>query len=190
MEAQITGKAEHGGIQIIVYPMIGKAYDKRFGQRMARHRAGPSDEGVDYLLACEAPMPASLDMGLAAGGQMEQEIFDDPYKFKEWDQKHSGRCFVHLANSLAWRSITQEEPPTVPFTSREYNDHGLPWFDYYGGDLKALQGGEGLKGIESVAQIGQKKGETPLPENVSVDPDLVVQLRKGLGRDEVRDGRF
>lgn len=190
VEAQITGKAEHGGIQIIAFPMAGKAYDKRFGGRMSRMRVGLWAEEGEYLLACEAPMPASLDMGLAAGGQMEQEIYDDPYKFKEWDQEHSGRCFVHLANSLAWRATTQEDPPTVPFTSKEYSQHGLPWFDYYGGDLKALKGGKGLKGIESVFQIGKKKGETPLPENVSVDPDLVIQLRKGLGKDEVRDGGF
>ncbi len=192
VEAQITGEAEHGGIQIIAYPMSRKAYNKRFERPQASLRHPAFGEGDYDLLACEDPMSVCLsaDMGLAAGGQMEQEIFDDPYKFKEWDQEHSGRCFVHLANSLAWRSITQEEPPTVPFTSREYNDHGLPWFDYYGGDLKALKGGEGLKGIKSVLEIGKKKGETPLPENEPVDPDIVIQLRKGLGRDEVRDGRF
>ena len=190
VEAQITGKAEHGGIQIIAYPMTGRAYDKRFGGRMRHMRVGSWKEDGDYLLACEAPMSICPDMGLAAGGQMEQEIFDDPYKFKEWDQEHSGRCFVHLANSLTWRATTQEDPPTVPFTSKEYSQHGLPWFDYYGGDLKALKGGEGLQGIKSVLQIGQKKGETPLPENEPVDPDIVIQLKKGLGKDEVRHGRF
>lgn len=28
---------------------------------------------------------------------------------------------------------------------------GLPWFDYYGGDLKALEGAEKLAGLDSVA---------------------------------------
>jgi hypothetical protein len=193
VEAQITGEAEHGGIQIIAYPMSGAAYQKRFGRRLAsRARAahwGPADMEMSECL-CSIEPEMDYDMGLGAGGQMEQEIYDDPYKFKEWDREHSGRCFVHLANSLAWRAITGEDPPTVPFTSKEYTEHGLPWFDYYGGDLKALSGGEGLRGIKSVSQIGKEKGETPLPENAAVDPDPVIRLRKGLGKDEVRDGRF
>lgn len=40
------------------------------------------------------------------------------------------RVYVHLTNSLAWRAITKQAPPTVPFTPSEYESHGFPWFDY------------------------------------------------------------
>jgi hypothetical protein len=129
-------------------------------------------------------------MGLAPGGRMRQEIYDDPHPLDVWDTRHRSRCFVHLVNSLVWRAITDEDPPTVPPTAKEYTEAGLPWFDYYGGDRKALEGGEELRKLKSVLQLGKEKGDAPLPENESVTPRRVIQLRKGLRKDQVREGRF
>ena len=86
-------------------------------------------------------------MGLGAGGQMEQEIYDDSYGFDDWDLRHSSRCFVHLTNSMVWRAITGGDPPTVPPTSSEYSKAGLPWFDYYS-DSKAVEGSEKLATVK------------------------------------------
>ena len=80
-------------------------------------------------LADVAFSAAAPDMGLAPGGRMKQEIFDDPHSFDVWDTRMSARCFVHITNSLAWRAVTGEEPPTTPLTSREYQEAGLPWFE-------------------------------------------------------------
>jgi hypothetical protein len=38
--------------------------------------------------------------------------------------------------------------------------------------------------------MGRKKGDVPLPENTSVDPQNGVQLREGLTADQVREGSF
>ena len=35
-----------------------------------------------------------LEMGLAPGGEMRQEIYEDPYVFDVWDLRKSQRCFV------------------------------------------------------------------------------------------------
>ena len=48
---------------------------------------------------------AKPDMGLAPGGRMKQEIYDDPYGLDAWDQRHYSRCFVTIANSIAWARI-------------------------------------------------------------------------------------
>jgi hypothetical protein len=90
---------------------------------------------------------------------------------------------------MLWRQITSEEPPTVPPTAEEYTRAGLPWFEWYG-ERPALQGTEKLGHVKSVHQLGKEKGQLPLPENVSVDPKEIVHLRKGLKRDEVREGAF
>lgn len=121
---------------------------------------------------------------------MRQEIYDDPHKFADWDFSHKSRCFVHLANSLVWRAITGEQPPTTPFTAKEYTSAGLPWFDYYDDSLAAVGGAKKLADLKSVAGMGKEKGDVPLPENESVTPEKVIILRKGLGRDQVREGRF
>ena len=121
---------------------------------------------------------------------MKQEIYKDRRDLSQWDTSQRSRCFVHIANSLAWRSITGDNPPTTPFTSREYGRHRLPWFDYYGGDKKALGGGSALSGLKSVFQLGEKKGESPLTENESVKAEPVVKLGKDATSGQVREGQF
>ena len=79
-------------------------------------------------------------------------------------------------NSLAWRAITGEEPPTTPLTSREYRDAGLPWFDWYGGDREALEGAKKLADLKTVKGVGEEKAEHPLPENESVEDPVVITL--------------
>ena len=183
-EEQITGAAEHGGLQIVVYPMRAEAY-REFSDQRSR---------ALYDVACESEgsyrMSAPPEMGLAPGGRMKQEIFDDPHSFDVWDTRASARCFVHITNSLAWRAITGEEPPTTPLTSREYQDAGMPWFEYYGGDKKALEGAKKLGELTTVKGMGEEKGEHPLPENESVENPVVITLGgEGEGR-PVREGGF
>jgi len=183
-EEQITGKAEYGGIQIIAYPMKAEAYE------LLRR----SYESVRYYAQDASMVPtaagASLDMGLAPGGRMRQKIYDDPHDFDVWDLEHASRCFVHIANSLVWRAITGQAPPTVPPTAKEYTDAGLPWFDLYDEQVAALGGAEELADLKSVKELGEEKGDVPLPENESVDPQNVKKLRHGLRKDQVREGVF
>jgi hypothetical protein len=186
-EEQITGAAEYGGLQLVVYPMKAEVYE-----RMRRER-----EGMEGMVLCRAlsakefALPGrALGMGLAPGGRMRQEIFDDPHTLDDWDQDHSSRCFVHLANSLVWRQITGQAPPTVPPTPREYAKAGLPWFEYYDDRLGAVDGSSILEKLKSVAGLGKEKGDVPLPENEPVHATPIVALRKGLGKEQVREGRF
>jgi hypothetical protein len=183
-EEQLTGEAVYGGIQIVVYPMKRKVFEKRFPKQkesilMRSARAVSLDLEV-----------GAYDMGLAPGGRMRQEIYDDPFDLDDWEMEHKSRCFVHLANSLVWRAITDETPPTVPFTAKEYTRYGLPWFEYYSENLSAVEGAEKLKELKSVAEKGKEKGDVPLPENESVNPKNIKKLRKDLKKDQVREGQF
>jgi hypothetical protein len=177
-EEQITGAAEHGGVQIIVYPMKAERYMAILREREAARRRFA--EGVEHAFdACARPAaPAMASMGLAAGGRMKQEIYDDPHGLDAWDQRHASRCFVTIANSLTWHAITGERPPTRPPSAKDYSAAGLPWFSYYAGDATALEGAEKLAGLKSVAEIGKEKGESPLPENDPIFGEHVVPLGK------------
>lgn len=184
-EEQLTGEAEHGGLQIMVYPMKREIFDLRF----PKWERTFAESDVVYDL-CECAPCASIDMGLAPGGRMRQEIYDDPYDLSDWDTAHTSRCFVHIANSMVWRSITGQNPPTVPPTAADYSRRGLPWFDYYDEGASAIKGSTILKKLKSVVQLGKEKSDVPLPENESVDPDNIINLRKGLRPGQVREGRF
>jgi len=175
-EEQLTGHAEHGGLQIAVYPMKRTSFEKYF----------PITDVFAKYSCSENNAVCPGSMGLAPGGKMRQEIYEDQYRLNDWDQEHYSRCFVHIANSIVWRAITDENPPTVPPTAKEYTAHGLPWYEYYSENDTALPGGENLTGIKSVGQLATEKGDNPLPENESVNPHQVIQISKNV----VREGDF
>jgi hypothetical protein len=178
-EEQITGEAAHGGLQLAAYPLKASVYEQVKRRRAEFERAMPP------VMAYSAA-PPGFDMGLAPGGRMRQEIYEDPYKAADWEVAASSRCFVHIANSLVWRQITGDNPPTVPPTAAEYNRAGLPWFEWYGEGQRARSGGGPLRTLKSIFTLGKEKGDVPLPENTSVEPGHVIPLGKGV----VREGAF
>ena len=91
---------------------------------------------------------------------------------------------------MVWRAITGSAPPTVPPTAKEYQSAGIPWFEYYSEGSTALEGSSILDKLKSVAKLGKDKGDVPLPDNESVEVDEVVALRKGLKKEQVREGVF
>ena len=173
-EEQLTGEAEHGGLQIAVYPMKASVYEEWFDippkctpRINVQHRRTP-------------------DIGLAPGGLMRQEVYRDKHGVRTWDRSTPSRCFVHIVNSVQLLHLTGCQPPGKPQTAQDYTAAGLPWFDYYEGDLKALEGAKELAGLDSVAAVKLKKGEGFLPDNDPVTPAVVKKLNRSM----VREGVF
>ena len=174
-EEQLTGEAEHGGLQIAVYPMKRSKYE----------------EWQDWNITVRcAPTPIlqlqDSEMGLAPGGLMRQEIYEDEHGIDAWDTSTYSRCFVHIVNSVQLLHLTGCQPPGKPQTAQDYTAAGLPWYDYYGGDLEALEGAKNLAGLDSVAAVKLKKGEGFLPGNDPVTPAVVKKLNRLM----VREGVF
>lgn len=144
VEEQLTGTAEHGGLQIMVCPMKVE----RYRELIERSRE------IAHVFRSVEP----IDMGLAPGGQMRQEVYDDPYGLDAWDQRHASRCFVTIANSAQWMAITGERPPTEPPTAKDYTRRRLPWFDYYDADAKAIEGAARLGKVKSVRARDEAEG--------------------------------
>lgn len=173
-EEQLTGEAEHGGLQIAVYPMQASVYEARQNERM------------QYLSDVALPASNQVNMGLAPGGLMRQEIYEDEYGFDAWDTSIRSRCFVHIVNSVQLLHLTGCEPPSKPPTAQHYTARGLPWFDYYAEDLSALEGAKKLAGLDSVAPAMLKKGTGFLQDNDPVTPAVVKKLNRLM----VREGAF
>lgn len=177
VEGQLTGSEAVGGVQL----MALEAHRDRLPQRQR-----PVVDAT-YSVACMAP---AAEMGLGAGGQMEQEIYPDEYGVDVWDQGRCGRVFVHIANSMAWREITGEEPPPTPVSAATYAEHGLPWFSLYDegrGDIapsKELVGVRSVKGMDATKGFGEQQDDRP----VGVPAGQVVELGRPQG--EVTDGEW
>jgi hypothetical protein len=182
-EEQITGKAEHGGLQIMAIPMKRAAFEKYNPIRSHRDDSRVMTPEAKLCYCCES----SPEMGLAPGGRMKQEIYEDHYKMSDWEKGQNSRCFVHIANSMTWRQITDEEPPKTPCTSGEYARRGMPWFMWYDDKSTALQGSKKLASMKSIATLGKKKKDVPLPENQSVTPMTIIPLGSGSKTKKVRE---
>lgn len=200
VEEQLTGKAEHGGVQIQVHPLRADVYfEERIARRLPRTLGDviadliPTPRPVSMAFAVGAPprseimalcCPAPPDMGLGAGGRMRQQIYQDKRPLADWDAELAKRCFVHLCNSAVWREITGNPPPQPPLTAVEYKRAGLPWFAYYDESAAAaLPGSDRLRTVKSVAQIGKSKGEAPLPGEGPVTVGKVIPLRPAQVRE-------
>ena len=167
-----------GTIQAQYYQPLSPLLTQRIGHSLDLVCArGVQEETTQY------------DMGLAPGGRMRQEIYEDDQGFDKWHRESRSRCFIHLSNSLVWRTITGEDPPTVPFSAKEYTEAELPWFEFYS-DKPALEGSEQLARLKSVAKKAKQKGDVPLPDNATITPEHVVKLRDGLRTGQVREGEF
>lgn len=174
VEAQLTGREETGGIQMVVFePKPGRFPDE----------PPPEEEGP---LVLEAMMEAAGGMGLAAGGRIEQKIYPDEHGIETWDAENRGELFVHIVNSEQYEALTGEAPPPSPVSARTYTDWGLPWFALYDEARADLPRGEPLAGVTSVREqdeergLGGQEGDT----SIEIDPDQIARLRP----DERRDG--
>lgn len=179
-EEQITGEALHGGLQLIVYPIKPEFYNPP--------RAIPrvmASSALRSMSLCASANSVSGSMGLAPGGLIKQDIYEDKYGFAKWDTLHSAKCFVHLLNSQQFKQVTGRQPPHPAPTAASYTTYGMPWFDYYDEHQTPLPGAPALSQLDSVAALGIKKGESPLPDNEPVVAPRVVKLGN-----TVRQGDF
>jgi hypothetical protein len=179
-EEQITGTGEHGGMQMIVYPMKRDRFEHYFKEKPIE----PDFESRGFAHRLKSMKFA--EMGIAPGGKIRQQIFADPFKLDDWDETHS-RCFVHIANSQAWQQITMQRPPGKPPTAKQYTNAGLPWFDYYDDKLESLDAQEPLERLLSVNTLKTLWHGAKLSGNKSCEPKVVLPIRKGLTQNQVRE---
>ncbi len=187
VEEQLTGEALHGGLQIIVYPLKPEFYVR------PRSRVVASSAGMSFaatsLGAVKSPMRSlNMNMGMAPGGLMEQVIHEDSWGIDKFDQSISAKCFVHLLNSRQYETVTGKKPPHAAPAAADYTKNGLPWFAVNDTGAKALPGAPALQKLDSVANLGNKLGQNPLPDNTPLPfAPKVVMVSHG---NKVREGDF
>ncbi len=175
VEEQLTHIAEHGGLQLAVYPMRASVYQQLEAERerlMASLRGKPRIRyGID------------AEVGLANGGLLRQTIEKDPYGMDAWDQDQGVRCYVHLLNSEQYLAVTGEPCPRRPFSAQDYAQHGLPWFHAYS-EGTALAGAANLAQLPGLATLTATKTRLPLPDNRPLGPLNLVTLGEAPVRQE------
>ena len=187
VEAQVTGKEEFGGIQIIVFDPKPGLFPEEPPLQLSRKR-GISDGMGDVPLILYDK--GSAEMGLAAGGKMKQEISPDSYSINTWDETNFGRVYVHIVNSMMYREITGKEPPNTPVTAQTYSEYNLPWFDLYDEQKGDLAPSTILSQVKSVKEMDNNQGFAPQQDDTSVDIPQAQIKKLNLDPDGVRDGNW
>jgi hypothetical protein len=160
VEAQITGAEEFGGMQILVYePKPGRFPDEP-----------PITRSLGFeMQVASAPMG---EMGLGAGGMMQQKIYPDSYGIDTWDTENYGSVFVHIVNSEQYRELTGLEAPPTPVTAQVYTQYGFPWFALYDEAQGDLSASEKLSKIKTI----QEQENTQNNESVDISESQIKKL--------------
>ena len=141
VEAEITGREIAGAIQV-------KVFDAKEGVFPEQPPAERKQEPVR-----SAAMSGMSVMGLAAGGQMKQKIYPDPYGIDVWDMDNFGELTIHIVNSKMFHDITGQKCPSTPVDTAAYTNHGFPWFDLYDekeADVSPPESLAKIKGLEDI----------------------------------------
>ena len=206
VEAQVTGKEEFGGVQMMIYPPTPdqrrrfekaardlplRRYSSQQGKAMMMSMA-PSALDVPTFLRKRDTSPApkgGTEMGLGAGGKMSQKIYPDPHGLDTWDQSSSERLFIHLVNSAMFEQITGRKPPDTPITAKSYEKRGYPWFDVYDESYQDIAAPDELQKVKSVKEMDAEKGFDPQQDDESVETPNVITYKMD-DPDELRDGEW
>jgi hypothetical protein len=170
VEAQLTGSEETGGLQVLVFePKPGRFPDTPPPEPEPRQLN-------ETMISAESVPP--VDMGLAAGGEMTQKIYPDPYGIETWDQSTRAELFVHIVNSEQYEAITGEEPPPSPIDAHTYTAYGFPWFVLYEEDRATLEAGR-LATVKSIGELDADRGLPKRKEDkpLEIHPDQTKTLR-------------
>lgn len=183
VEEQLTGEAEWGGLQISVAPLKAHAWQAKrakWAEQQAARRARFARFSDSASPSVGAPAArAAAPMALGAGGRMRQHIYPDTFQRDDWDLDAADRVFVTLLHAKDWKTVTGERAPNEPPTAQDYTRAGLPWFDAYGADQTALDGGARLKQVKTVAETFKQQTGATLPnsENVKLGFSIPIFLR-------------
>ncbi|KAF7448574.1 integral membrane protein [Pyrenophora tritici-repentis] len=116
-----------------------------------------------------------LEMAVAAGGKIKQGIVADKLA-DHWQSARTTVLNVQILNSAVYRTVTGEDPPTMPIDAKTYARHGLPFYDLYE-EQSGISGDFSM--IKSIGQIDHKEDDTATPKIVKIG-EQATQLRVGL----------
>ena len=109
--------------------------------------------------------PGELEMGVAAGGLIDQAIVEDEATH-EWDETQTKWFNVQILNSGRFQEVTGLAPPPTPANAKLYAELGFPFFDLW--EEKTTVAGD----FSNIKSVGQLKGVQDNPLN----PKNIVKL--------------
>jgi hypothetical protein len=120
----------------------------------------------------------TVEMGIAAGGTIKQQILEDTYGAESWDEAAFRDVVIHIVNSEVYQQITGREAPPSPISAEQYERFKIPWYSDYKEKAPSLSPVAMFKRILSVGQIDNSRG---IPNNENrpkreIQPEDIVRI--------------
>ncbi|KAJ6499654.1 hypothetical protein C8R47DRAFT_294922 [Mycena vitilis] len=112
-------------------------------------------------------VPDEGRMGIAAGGKIEQKIYQDTNSPLVYDDENPYRVFIHTVSTAAWELITGVVCPVTPISPELYKAYNYPWFDLYDEHLSTVRPTGLLNAVRSISKLDNN---APLPPYAAIDP--------------------
>jgi hypothetical protein len=199
VEAQVTGKEDVGGIQIVAFPAKkGAIPEPRVDTLSYRSRSALYDSGLECSFgpavaasATRGMTAKSVEMGLGEGGEITQKIYESEYDVDVWDQSEPEKVFVHIVNSTMYREITGEEPPPCPITRKEYERAGYVWYELYDEGASPVSGSGTLSNAKTISEIDADKNLNGQQDDSVLNEKITVKIPYNppkLNKNEITNG--
>ena len=119
-----------------------------------------------------------VEMGIAAGGNIKQQIIEDSYGAESWDEALFGDVVIHIVNSKVYQRITGLPTPPCPITADSYQRFKIPWYSDYDENVKAVGPVGVFKRILSIGTIDKNRGlQLKKDPRHVVDPAQIMRIR-------------
>ena len=119
-----------------------------------------------------------VEMGIAAGGTIRQQILEDTYGAESWDEAAFRDIVIHIVNSQVYQQITGREAPPSPISAEHYKRCKIPWYSDYKEKAPSLSPVAMFKRILSVGQIDNTRGiakDENRPKR-EIQPEEIVRI--------------
>jgi tetratricopeptide (TPR) repeat protein len=119
-----------------------------------------------------------VEMGIAAGGTIKQQILEDTYGAESWDEAAFRDIVIHIVNSQVYQQITGREAPPSPISAEQYKRCKIPWYSDYKEKTPSLSPAAIFKRILSVGQIDNTRGiakDENRPKR-EIQPEEIVRI--------------
>jgi tetratricopeptide (TPR) repeat protein len=154
----------------------------------------PSRRREGFVQAANCPrlsLPSSavkLEMGIAAGGSIKQQIQRDTFGADAWDSSAKRMVIIRIVNSAAFQKITGKPPPETPVTLETYQAKRMPWFDSYDEAVESVTPARKFSFLKTVAAIARLRGKDISDDHASieVDSDLVERIQTPTHEERVK----
>ena len=119
-----------------------------------------------------------LEMGIAPGGLIKQNILEDTYEADSWDRERTIIFNVQILDSESFQRVTGIQPAKTPISAQTYADLGRPYYKLHE-ETWSIKGDFGdLKSVKTIDKIkAQDEEDDPADEPSYPNPIIVLNPR-------------